>query len=93
MGLEDVTSYFHYGLAESAAENTVAHLGFPTAVELTAPHPFTVNYIMGVAAIPPGFESVRSIRTARDAITLVSPAGDKATTPVDTRFLYQSAHE
>lgn len=90
LGLEEVTSYFHYGLAESVAENPVNRLGYPTAVELTADRPLTVNYIMGVAAIPAGFGSVRTIRTTRDAITLVSPTGGQATAAVDVGFLYQS---
>lgn len=52
MGLEDVTSYFHLGLAESARPNPVSKRGIATYLTLKANTPLTVNYIMGVAATP-----------------------------------------
>ena len=64
MGIEDVTSYFHYGLAESANPNPVSRMGYATCMKLKKAAPLTVNYIMGVAAIPAKFGRVRSITRA-----------------------------
>ena len=90
MGLEDVTSYFHYGLPESAQENAVTRAGFATSVELDPLNPLVVNYIMGVAAIPKHFSSVASIETAENSITLISPEGDRIQTPVEISHLYKT---
>ena len=43
-----------YGLAESAKTNAVRRGGYPTTVMLNPKKPRTVNYIIGVAAIPLG---------------------------------------
>ena len=92
MGLEDVTSYFHYGLAESARPNPVSRRGFPTALPLRAAAPLAVSYIMAVAAIPAGFDRVREIR--RDpqggGVRLLSPGGRSVAVPLDTSFLYET---
>ncbi|HSI84486.1 MAG: hypothetical protein ACAI35_14205 [Candidatus Methylacidiphilales bacterium] len=91
MGLEDVTSYFHYGLAESARNNEVNALGYPTALVLDSDTPLTINYIQGVTAIPADFDKVASIEQDTDGqITLVSANGIRVTTPVDTSFLYKT---
>ena len=91
MGIEDVTSYFHYGLAESAEENVVTRAGYATSVKLDPNIPLVVNYIMGVAEIPPHFSSVASIETSDNSITLISPIGDRIETPVDISHLYKTA--
>jgi len=87
MGIEDVTSYFHYGLAESARPNPVSRAGFATCVKLKKSVPFTVSYIMGVAAIPAGFGRVQSIQREPGGIVLSSPEGIRIKTKVDTKFL------
>lgn len=87
MGIEDVTSYFHYGLAESARSNPVNRAGFPTCVTLSKERPLTISYIMGVAAIPAEFRSVQSIRREPEGIVLTSPEGLRIKTTVDTHFL------
>jgi len=90
LGLEDVTSYFHYGLAESVRPNPVSRQGFPTCVQLTPAAPLVVNYIMGVAAIPKGFGLVRSILPLLGEIQITDVGGRKVKTPVDTSFLQLS---
>src|SRR5205814_1633800 len=45
MGLEEVTSYFHLGLAESARKNPLSTKGIPSCVQLNPRRPLTVNYI------------------------------------------------
>jgi len=89
MGLEEVTSYFHLGVAESARRNSISRRGFPTCLHLDAKHPLVVNYIMGVARIPAGFDRVASIRAARGkrGIRLGSDSGRRVEAAVDPGFL------
>jgi hypothetical protein len=90
LGLEEVTSYFHLGLAESAQPNAISAKGYPTCLHLNARKPLAVNYIMGVAKIPAGFDRVVSIQPlANDqAIALCSASGKRIETPVDLDFLF-----
>lgn len=89
MGIEDVTSYFHYGLAESAAKNPISAKGFPTHHVLDPERPFVVPYIMGAVPVPAGFDRVTSIEPAvgKDAIILNSASGKKAHVEVQPEFL------
>jgi hypothetical protein len=89
MGLEEVTAYFHYGLAESARPNPLSAKGFPTCVQLSPKRPLTVNYIMAVARLPAGFDRVAAItpNAANDAVTLTSATGKTVAQPLDAGFL------
>lgn len=93
MGVEDVTACFHYGLAESARSNTVTRKGFLTSINLRKNAPLAVNYIMGVAAIPGGFDRVKSIRPEKGGISLISSSGQVVKTPVDIDFLNTTSDE
>ncbi len=90
MGLEEVTSFFHHGLAESARTNAISAKGYPTCLRLDARKPLVVNYIMGVARIPAGFHRVASIQTlpGNQGIGLRSGSGKRTETPVDLTFLF-----
>ena len=87
MGVEDVTAWFHYGLAESAEPNPLSALGCPTYRALSASEPLSVRYVMGVAPIGKRFERVADIRFGNDAITLEGEAGESVKVPVDVKFL------
>ncbi len=89
LGLEEVTSYFHFGLAESARKNPVNEKGFPTVLQLSPRQPLAVSYIMGVAAIPAGFDHVESITpdSSGQSISLQSRNGKKARAAVNCSFL------
>ena len=89
MGLEEVTSYFHIGLAESAAKNPISEKGHPTCLELDPLKPLVVPYIMGTAAIPAGFDRVASIEAVpgKEAITLRSAGGREVRAAVNVGFL------
>ena len=93
MGLEEVTSYFHYGLAESARQNPVSRKGFPTCLRLDSRKPLVVNYIMGVAMIPAGFDRVASIQVApgNQGVVLKSASGRQAVAAVNVDFLRADA--
>jgi hypothetical protein len=87
LGVEDVTANFHYGLAESARGNPLRRRGIATAVPLHSRRPTTVRYIMGVAAVPPGFDRVADIRPAGGGIELVASNGLRSSVRLDLGFL------
>jgi hypothetical protein len=89
LGIEDVTANFHFGLAESAAPNPISAQNWPTHVKLDPKKPLAVNYIMGVAPIPAGFDRVAKIEAAPDqqSITLEAESARKTTAKVDLAFL------
>lgn len=89
LGLEEVTAYFHYGLAESARANPFSRLGYPTSLRLHETEPLVVRYIMGVAAIPPGFDRVVSVEPVRNGhgIELRSSRGKRVRAAVNVDFL------
>jgi hypothetical protein len=88
LGLEEVTSYFHYGLAESARPNPVSRAGIPTTVALSARRPLFVNTIMAVVAVPRGFDVVRGVRRVPGGVELRSASGRRARHAVDLSFLW-----
>jgi hypothetical protein len=95
MGLEEVTSFFHHGLAESAGKNSLSDRGIPTCLRLEARAPLVVNYIMGLAKIPTGFDRVVSIQAlpGNRAIELRSASGRRIETPVDLEFVLDKSGE
>jgi len=50
-----------------------------------------VNYIMAVAALPRGFNRVKTILSGRNEVTLVSDTKHRVTVPIDTAFLTQNS--
>ena len=89
MGLEEVTTYFPFGLAESAKPNPVSKKGYPTVLQLSAKKPLVVPYIMAMAAVPAGFDRVKNIVAAEDgqSVRLEACSGKSASLPLDVRFL------
>ena len=92
MGLEEVTSYYAIGLAESARPNPFSRKGLPTCLTLNPRKPLVVPYIMGIATVPAGFDRVTSIQAARrnQAILLKSASGKQAEAAVELDFLQAS---
>lgn len=82
MGIEDTTSYFHEGLAESARANSLSRKGIPTHLRLNPRKPTIIAHIMGVTDIPRGFDHVSSIRAVADGIELRSRSGKTVQTAV-----------
>jgi hypothetical protein len=87
MGLEDVTAYFAYGQAESVGANPLNHRGIPTALKFDPRRPTTVSTIMGVAAIPRGFDRVATIRPVAGGIELAATSGRTVKAPLDLGWL------
>jgi len=93
LGLEEVTSYFHYGLAESARPNPVSARGGVTCLRLHPRRPLVVNYVMAVVPIPRGFDRVASIRplAGEGAVRLTAQSGRTIETALDVDFLQAGA--
>jgi hypothetical protein len=87
LGVEDVTAYFHLGLAASLADNPWREKGVPTAVELSPSQSTRIPYIMGVAPLPAGFDSVHRIGRTATGIQLHSATGARIEHVVDTSFI------
>jgi len=89
LGIEDLTSYFAYGLAESARLNQLTKLGLKTCLNLMPHEPLTVNYIMAVAIVPRGFKDTKRIEPARNGqgVKLTSSTGKSVTVPLHTDFV------
>jgi hypothetical protein len=89
MGLEDVTSYFHLGLAESAKSNPLAAKGIPTCLQLSPKMPTVVNHIMAIAPIPKGFDRVAAITPAKDgqSVELTACSGRSTVATLNINFL------
>ncbi|MDR0534536.1 MAG: hypothetical protein LBH01_11345 [Verrucomicrobiales bacterium] len=89
IGLEEVCSYFHLGLAESARRNHLNRAGIPTCAQLDPRQPLTVNYIMAVAAIPRGFDCVKDIRpdATGKGLKLIAQSGKSANAKMELSFL------
>jgi hypothetical protein len=56
LGIEDMTGFFHIGLATSCRPNLLNEHGVPTALEPGPEGRLSVPYIQGVARIPPDFD-------------------------------------
>jgi hypothetical protein len=89
LGLEEVMSYFHYGLSQSARKNPFNASGIPTVVRLKPSHPHVVNYITAIATVPRGFKRVKQISTHKDGVQLLSSTDHRIDVPLDTAFLHQ----
>jgi hypothetical protein len=89
LGVEDVTAYFHEGVAASAADNPLSQAGHPTAIGLDPDHPLSVRHVMGVAPIPAGFDEVVDMDpgTEPDSVVLRSRSGPTVTVPLDLSFI------
>ena len=91
VGLEDVCSHFHHGLAESAAPNVWSEAGIATTLRLTPERPTRIGYIVGVAAISRTFGRVASLSSERhDAahrLTFIDADGHRVSTTLDADFV------
>ncbi len=86
LGLEEVTANFDLGLAASARPNPLSRRGVPTTVTLRPDRPLRIPYVMGVTAIPRGFDAVRRVRFGPDHLVFVSGSGRTARQAIDWSF-------
>jgi hypothetical protein len=61
----------------------------PTCARLNPRQPLRVNYLMAVAAIPKGFDRVKSVAPGADgdSVTLAADSGRTVVVPLDLNFL------
>jgi hypothetical protein len=91
LGLEDITGYFHYGLAESARANPLSKLGYRTCHRLRKDRPLVVNYIMGCTPLAKPFDRVARIEAGKGQITLIAANQARQKVAVDLAFLTAKA--
>lgn len=87
LGIEETTSYFHYGQAESARPNPLSEAGYATTLALSPRKRLRVPHIFAVAAIPRGFDVVADVARAPGGIALRSESGRTTHLPLNTAFL------
>jgi hypothetical protein len=87
LGVEDVTAYFHLGLAASLANNPWQEKGVATSLKLTRRRATRIPYIMGVAPLSHGFDSVQTIQRTASGIRLQAASGAHIDHAVDTTFI------
>ena len=84
MGVEDITSLYCMGIAESLGQvpeyralfDKLNKMGIKTFLDFNRDKPTPINYIMGVAPIQPGFEGVRSIEPEdSNLVSIVDKSG------------------
>jgi len=89
LGMEDVTAFFHVGLAASCRSNQLNQSGIPTVLNPDTGGKLSIPYIQGVARIPPGFDSVVTIDQQQnsDNVVLTAESGATATVACQLDFL------
>ena len=89
LGLEETTSYFHFGQAESAQPNALSRAGYPTTVKLSPKKPLRVPHVFAVASIPPGFDLVADVSAHSNGsgVMITAANGRKTSLTLDLAFL------
>jgi hypothetical protein len=82
MGIEDITAFFHVGLAASCRPNLLTERGIRTCLEPDARGRLSISYIQGVARIPGGFDQVAAIESQPDGGSVLLRADSGATVNV-----------
>ncbi|MDR3692856.1 MAG: hypothetical protein P4L46_25980 [Fimbriimonas sp.] len=90
LGLEEVTSYMHYGLAGSVAENDGSIAGYRTFFDLSPDQPLVVNTIMGVAPCGANARTVVQIGRTAQGIQIATDEGQVIDVELDVESLYAS---
>lgn len=87
LGIEEVTSYIHTGIAESVGPNPYQQRGFRTCVLLDPEQPTEVSTVFGVVEIPAGFERVAQVERTQHGVALVGENGHAVPAAVDLGWL------
>jgi hypothetical protein len=86
MGIEEITGYFDFGLRASVRPNALSRQGVPTTLALSSRQTLRIPYVMGIATLPRGFDSVRRVRFEPDHILFSSNSKIDVRQPIDWRF-------
>lgn len=87
MGIEDITAFFHVGLATSCRANALTERGIPTCLEPENGR-LSIPYIQGVARTPQDFDRVALIEpVAQNKLLLIAESGAIAEVTCQCDFL------
>ena len=87
IGIEEVTSFFYYGVTASTEPNFMQEHGGKTYLELEADKAFSLEIITGVAELPEDFREVQDIVSADGGIEIIGNDGLRIPVKVDLSFL------
>lgn len=88
MGIEDISGFFHEGLAASCRPNLLSERGIPTCLEPDEQGRLSIPYMQGVARIPTGFNRVAAVeRQTRGRLLLRAESGVTVELPCHIDFL------
>lgn len=87
MAIEDVTAFFHVGIAASCERNALTEHGIRTCLMPDPQGRLSISYIQGVARIPAGFDRVATIDADGSALRLRSDARKVVEIPCHVEFL------
>lgn len=89
IGVEDMTGFFHVGLAASCRPNTLTARGIRNCLQADANGSLSIPYIQAVARIPEGFDRVAAIEKEPNGsgVRITASSGRVALVPCDLDFL------
>jgi len=90
LGLEEVTSSFHWGLSGSAARSDAGDAGFRTTIELNPELPLVVNTIMGVCPADGFVGHVTRVEKGAEGVRLFDAKGHSISVQLQIDQLYGS---
>ena len=87
LGMEEITSYFHYGIGKSMEDNEIRKRGYPSSVEFDGKVK-RFGIIMGVVPVDKTFTGVSDIRKKdAGAIEIVGRGGERIDVPCSVDFI------
>jgi hypothetical protein len=87
LGMEEITSYFHYGIGKSTQDNDISKRGYPSSVSFDGSSR-SFNIVMGVVPIDRKFKGVADIRKKNGkTIEIVGTGGEHMDVPCEVGFL------
>jgi len=88
LGMEEVTSFFHYGIQKSVEKNLFKERGWKTTIDFDGKTVVHIKLIMGLVPIKKGFKGVRDIvRKDESVLTINGRGGKKIHVPCRVDFL------
>lgn len=87
VGIEDVCSYFHFGLAESTRPNDWTRENIPTSLRFSPHRPTSFGYVIGVVETPKAFERVADVVLLGNRLTFTDEDGRSVGTAIDADFV------
>jgi hypothetical protein len=89
MGIEDITAFFHVGIAASCKENPLTRRGVRTCIAPNGDGRLSIPYIQGVARVPARFDQVARIKRGAQgkSVALIAESGVTVDIPCHIDFL------